>query len=73
LDIAPGDRIFLYTDGLVEGKMDAIWSRGAEKLLAIVPECKIIPLKTMAEELYHKVYSTDKNQSDDIVVLGIEV
>jgi len=71
--VSPGDRIFLYTDGLVEGRHDAIWSSGAPKLLEHAEKIQKSSSVHMTNELYRCMYPGKYQPDDDVVILGIEV
>jgi serine phosphatase RsbU (regulator of sigma subunit) len=70
---SPGDRIVIYTDGLVEGKGKLMWAQEAGSLLTIAPRLRNIPLKTVADALYHLMYHDNSQPTDDVVIMGIEV
>jgi sigma-B regulation protein RsbU (phosphoserine phosphatase) len=76
-DIAahPGDRVFLYTDGLIEGFGDPPITRdqGIALLWAAIRSASSLPI-TAAVEAIHEYIATRKGPAeDDSVLLGIEV
>jgi CheY-specific phosphatase CheX len=71
--VSPGDRLVMYTDGLVEGKGKSMWSEEAGVLLTIAPRLRNLPFKTVPDVLYHIVYHDNNRPTDDVVVLAIEV
>jgi CheY-specific phosphatase CheX len=71
--VSPGDRIVIYTDGLVEGKGKSMWAQEADALLLHAAKLRNIPLKTVADALFHFMYTDSARPTDDVVVLGIEV
>ncbi len=69
IPVRPGDRLFLYTDGLVElhgGRM-----HGIQELLEKCEDTFLEPLDIAVPKIVEKLVST--NPQDDILLLGIEV
>ena len=74
LEVTPGDRFYLYSDGLVESTKDkTVWSAGLRRLLAACEATRSLPIQEAPGQIL-KVLS-DENQmiEDDVVVLGLEV
>ncbi|MFK5954043.1 MAG: fused response regulator/phosphatase [Desulfobacterium sp.] len=72
--VYPGDRLFMYTDGLVESVKNKItWCRGAETLLPMFKETPRLPIKEMPHRLVQSIFTTAGPPEDDILLLSIEV
>jgi sigma-B regulation protein RsbU (phosphoserine phosphatase) len=72
--VSPGDRLFMYTDGLVESVKNKItWCRGADTLLPMFKETPRLPIKEMSHRLVQEIFSTTGPPEDDILLLSIEV
>jgi len=72
--VYPGDRLFMYTDGLVESVKNKItWCRGADTLLPMFKETPRLPIKEMSHRLVQKIFTTAGPPEDDILLLSIEV
>jgi sigma-B regulation protein RsbU (phosphoserine phosphatase) len=73
ISVSPGDRMIIYTDGLIENDKCGIWSKGLEGLLDYCTNLNTVPLPDLAHTLYNKIYSGSERPRDDVVVMGIEV
>ncbi|MGE4293468.1 MAG: PP2C family protein-serine/threonine phosphatase [Desulfovibrio sp.] len=69
LPVNPGDRIVLYTDGLVETKGISI---APENLLKLFVSGRSLPLKEAAEGIVAEIYGYSIPE-DDVLVLTVEV
>lgn len=75
LDVAPGDRFYLYSDGLIEGTGIAdIWTGGTQKLAEIIGK---IPEKLSPEEdvawLIKNINIDPEKLKDDVMLICTEV
>jgi phosphoserine phosphatase RsbU/P len=73
--VAPGDRIFLYTDGLVERFGPNATSRG-QGVAALMENCRRtagMPLDAAVAAITEAVLGGRHQPEDDIVLMGIEV
>jgi sigma-B regulation protein RsbU (phosphoserine phosphatase) len=72
--VTPGDRFFLYSDGLIE-RIDQkkVWTEGKEELLKHCEDLNQMPFEVCAERLSHLMLDKGPKPEDDVVVLGIEV
>jgi len=72
--VTPGDRFFLYSDGLIE-RIDQkkVWTGGKEELLKHCEDLSQMPFEVCAERLSHLMLDKGPKPEDDVVVLGIEV
>ena len=74
IKVAAGDRVVLYTDGLVEGVLGSMWTDAAPRLLEFAPIVQDSSLESIATSLYAEIFSNGaKGPKDDIVICGIEV
>ncbi len=74
LDVAEGDKIYMYSDGLVESAQNKItWVTGAEALLPVFQSLCDVPYSYAPEQLINKLFGRDSLPEDDIVVLCIKV
>jgi sigma-B regulation protein RsbU (phosphoserine phosphatase) len=72
--LAPGDRFFIYSDGLVESvKQKITWTTGAKGLLAKFEAIRNVPLSEAPSALVQNIFSGGAEPEDDIVVLCVEV
>ncbi len=72
--VAPGDRLFLFTDGLVErfGASARGRGRGMDLLEAACRDAAALPLQKAVEVIADGL-DDDGSPKDDVVLLGIEV
>ncbi len=74
LDVRPGDRFFVYSDGLVESAEDKItWVSGAEGLLPACRNLAGVPFEKAPEVLIRSIFGETGRLRDDVVVLCVEV
>ncbi|MGI6394773.1 MAG: SpoIIE family protein phosphatase [bacterium] len=72
--VKKGDRIFLFTDGLVEGcGGQSVWTCRQRELLDVASSVFSSPLNEAAFELYKKFVPENAKAEDDVVVLVTEV
>ena len=73
--VAPGDRIYLYTDGLVERFGTTAKSRrqGVTELMADCRRLAALPLDQAVAVLTEDILGPGNRPDDDMVLLGIEV
>lgn len=73
LEVSPGDRFYLYSDGLIESARDKVmWSEGTDALIEVCSRVRDIPIDKAPDEIVG-LMSGDVEAEDDVVVLGIEV
>jgi sigma-B regulation protein RsbU (phosphoserine phosphatase) len=73
LRVNPGDRFFVYTDGLVEKtSTSSSWAMGMENLLSVADQLRSIPVQQVAEHLFSLLCGTTIPE-DDVVILAAEV
>ena len=73
--VAPGDRIYLYTDGLIErfGQAARGRSQGLAALLAACRQAACLPLEAAVEAIANATLEGAGKPEDDVVLMGIEV
>ncbi len=67
-----GDRMLLYTDGIIEAQNDAGIEYGVEGLLRFLETSKGMPVKAAREKLMEEAAAWTQTQVDDISVLLLE-
>ena len=74
LEISPGDRFYLYTDGVVESTEEKeTWAQGAAKLIDACKLIKDVPLTDAPQQLISHIFNDDTKKEDDIIFLAVEV
>ena len=72
--VSTGDRVFLYSDGLIERpEHRQPWPQGVTQLLANIADLRQGTISTATAQLVQHVSRRAPHLSDDVVVLGIEV
>ncbi|WCL48544.1 SpoIIE family protein phosphatase [Leptospira sp. GIMC2001] len=71
--LEPGDKIFLYTDGLTEAENDDGEPFGDDKLLELVSQTRDMDIEAAVEFITakHKDFIMGTDQKDDITIFGI--
>ncbi len=73
LDVSPGDRFYLYSDGLIESSRNkVIWSEGAKMLVKLCDRVRDIPVNEAPHRIVN-LMSKKIDVEDDVVLLGIEI
>jgi sigma-B regulation protein RsbU (phosphoserine phosphatase) len=73
IDVEPGDRFILYTDGLVETGLNKLpWTETYRELIPIVERLRALSLADLPVALVHAV-NAESSADDDIAVFAIEV
>lgn len=75
ITLKKGDRILLYSDGLIEHKnaKKMSISSSIDRLIETAKTIKDLPLKIFVNELVHTLLGKDANQQDDITLLAIQL
>lgn len=75
VQLEPGDRIFLYSDGIIEETNAGDEQFGRERLIDVVRETRDLPLQAAVDTLLSRVvnFSGDGKVRDDLSILAMEV
>jgi sigma-B regulation protein RsbU (phosphoserine phosphatase) len=75
LELASGDRIVFYTDGIVEAMNEKEEIFGFERLLEVVQEARLMNAESLLKEILDKVsgFSGGAAQHDDLTVIVVAV
>ncbi|GAB4330201.1 MAG: SpoIIE family protein phosphatase [Calditrichia bacterium] len=75
LQLAPGDRIFLYSDGIVEARNPAGELWGKERFLESLETGKNLDIQKVVDNQIDKISDWTQREGfeDDVTLLGIEV
>jgi phosphoserine phosphatase RsbU/P len=73
--VALGDRVFLFSDGLIEQNAQGPITRrvGMEKLIALIDEYASASLETIIAAVRRQLIPDPEKMTDDAVLLGFEV
>ncbi len=72
--VSRGDRIYAYSDGLVEGSNgNNVWTSGVDGLVSFIEALRPLPLNEAVEAISSHYHPGSDLSSDDIVVMGVEV
>lgn len=66
------DRIFLYSDGLIE-KSNSVWTKGLDALMHFSKETRKHHISQAPEIIKELMFKDNKGPEDDVVIVGIEV
>ncbi len=72
LTVGPGDRVFLFSDALIEEGAGTNWEDGIEQFVRLCRQLRETDLQTEVSELAG-LASIHGAQTDDIALMGIEV
>lgn len=73
-EVSPGDRLYIYTDGVVESAtVKETWTRGAAKLIDACSEISDTPVDLAPQHLMDLLFEGDAKREDDIIFLAVEV
>jgi sigma-B regulation protein RsbU (phosphoserine phosphatase) len=74
LTVSPGDRFYMYTDGLIESSdKKIVWSEGAGIMLAACIAAKDVPLSEAPLFITRMLHPDTSVLEDDIVMMAIEI
>ena len=75
LQLAPGDKVVFYTDGIVEAMNKQEEMFGFERLLEVVQDCKAIMADSLLKEILDRVnaFVGGAAQHDDLTIIVVNV
>jgi len=74
IDVSPGDRFYLYSDGLVEScRQKIMWTQAQQDLIAVCNKVRDISIREAPGKIVQLLHKEVFQPEDDIVILGIEV
>lgn len=76
ISITPGDRFYLYTDGLIERKENQTVlprKEGIRQLAGICSEYQAHPLADAVKGIVSRLYPEEHPPEDDLLLLGVEI
>jgi sigma-B regulation protein RsbU (phosphoserine phosphatase) len=75
LQLAPGDRLLFYTDGIVEAMNDKAEIFGFERLLRVVQQSKFMDADSLLKQVLTEVnaFAGNVSQHDDLTVIAVSV
>lgn len=75
IQLEPGDKLFLYTDGLTEAENDKGVQYGETKLIQIIESCAEKSIQETVEFILsnHKEFTMGTDPMDDITLLGLQL
>jgi len=75
LELAPGDRVVLYTDGIVEAMNEQEEMYGFDRLLEVVQGAKSMTAESLLKEILDRVneFAGGAAQHDDLTVIVVRV
>ena len=73
-EVQKGDRIFIYTDGLIEqNNLNCNRHAGIKKLMALCHTTSALPLQEAVNAISSRIFPIDTPPTDDRLLVGIEV
>ena len=74
LDLAPGDSLFVYTDGIPEAINTLLEEYGTDRLLDVLNRHKDLPQKNILKQVRRDIryFVGEAEQFDDVTMLGFK-
>ena len=72
IEVEPGDRLVLYTDGLIEKSGTSVWSSELKRLMAFEELVRYKRLRDVPDILFNLFFSDGRQPDDDVLVLVME-
>ncbi len=75
IKLSPGDKLFVYTDGIPEAINENIEQYGTDRMIEALNQCKDKSVKDTLPEIFESVrtFKGNADQFDDITMLGFEL
>ncbi|MBF0227006.1 MAG: SpoIIE family protein phosphatase [Desulfobacterales bacterium] len=74
ISVSPGDRFYLYSDGLIESaECKKIWCEGLGDILEACSQVMDIPIREAPQKIVNMLLKDSEKKEDDVVLLGIEI
>ena len=75
LQLEPGDKLFLYTDGITEAENDKGDSFSEERLIELIEKTDAMTIQESIEFIMnaHKEFTMGTDPMDDITLLGLQL
>ncbi len=74
LNVLPGDRLYIYSDGIIEDSLNkTLWINGAEKMLTACDNLSKYSIEDTPDVIKSKLICNTQELDDDICILSIEV
>ncbi len=71
--ISPGDRFYIYTDGLIEKQSSSSLQAGIQELTDICAHYHDQPLPVAVPSIVRRLFPKEAPPEDDILLLGVEI
>ena len=71
LSCKPGDRLLMFTDGLLEKPDNSGWEEGFEKLRQVVEDLRSCPLDSFVARIHDQM--DNGFRADDTLILALEI
>jgi len=75
ISLNPGDRLYLYSDGLIDAFNPKREIFGKERLIEKLEDYRDMPLNDSLEKVFEdmKMWSVQQRQRDDVSILAVEI
>jgi sigma-B regulation protein RsbU (phosphoserine phosphatase) len=74
IEVSPGDRIYIFSDGLVEGPGGSgVWSAETDSVLSFAGELRSVSLEDSVKAMNAHFFPEGVAPQDDVMILGVEV
>jgi sigma-B regulation protein RsbU (phosphoserine phosphatase) len=71
--VKKGDRLFIYTDGLIEDGTNTVWTGTVNKIIEHAEKISGKSLTESIRKINDLFFPEDRQPEDDIIIMGIEV
>jgi len=75
IQVAQGDRFFLFTDGLLESFRERTRNRetGKAELFAYAVKTRTTPVQQAVTDIFRQMFADNRKREDDVVLLGVDI